>query len=133
VTPEGTAIQLGAKAIPPDGRAVAAWEVRSRKLLLYPLGGGEPRKMLGTEPGDRLAHWSSDGRFLYVVSATAWPARIYRIELATGRRELWKEIVLADPAGVTHLWGVRLAAGETAYYYSYMRELSDLYVVEGLQ
>jgi len=133
ITPEGTTIQLGVTAIPPNGRAVAAQEVRSRKVLLYPLEGGEPREIHGAEPQDRPAHWSSDGRFLYVVGAAAWPARVYRIELSTGRRELWKEIVLADPAGVTGLWGVRLAAGETAYYYSYMRELSDLYVVEGLR
>jgi hypothetical protein len=55
------------------------------------------------------------------------------VELATGRREPWKEIAPADLAGVQGIPTVRFSADGKSYAYSTLRVLSDLYVVDGLK
>jgi eukaryotic-like serine/threonine-protein kinase len=61
------------------------------------------------------------------------PAKIERVDLATGRREPWKEIAPADPAGVQSNAGIKFSADGKSYAYSTLRILSDLYVVDGLK
>jgi len=38
-----------------------------------------------------------------------------------------------DPAGIVNLWSAHVGPDERSYYYSYMRNLSDLYLVEGVK
>jgi hypothetical protein len=56
-----------------------------------------------------------------------------RIDLATGRRTLWKELMPPDPVGVIWIGAVRIAADERSYAYQYSRSSSELFLVEGLQ
>ena len=49
----------------------------------------------------------------------------------TGREELWREFFPADATGVNGLIAFRNAPNG-AYAYSYFRNLSNLYLVEGL-
>ena len=59
-------------------------------------------------------------------------ARIFRRDLATGRRELWKEVRPPDQTGLVYVILVVSADGR-AYAYSLARCLSSLYLVEGLE
>ena len=59
--------------------------------------------------------------------------RIDRLDLATGRREPWKEILPADATGVVRVSSVFLAPDGSFYVYAYSRVLSNLYLVEGLK
>jgi hypothetical protein len=95
--------------------------------------GGEPRRVTDIEPADRLTQWSSDGRYLYVTRQGQSAARVDRVEIATGRRTLWKEITLADRAGITGVGPVVITPDGKYYAYRYGRSLSDLYLVEGLR
>ncbi len=61
------------------------------------------------------------------------PARTFRIELATGRKEPWRDLAPPDRAGVTSIVDPHLAADGIHYAYSYLRNLSDLYLAEGLR
>jgi hypothetical protein len=63
----------------------------------------------------------------------AVPARVYRLYLATDRREAWKKLMPPDPAGVPGLLSVLLTTDGRAHAYTYTRDLSDLYLVEGLR
>jgi serine/threonine protein kinase len=54
-------------------------------------------------------------------------------DLDTGRRELWKQIMPADRTGVVAIRGILPTPDGRAYAYSYLRALSELYVVEGLK
>jgi hypothetical protein len=56
-----------------------------------------------------------------------------RVDLATGRRDPWMDIVPADPAGAQSIPDVKFSADGKSYAYSVVRLLSDLYVVEGLK
>jgi hypothetical protein len=87
----------------------------------------------GLEPEDTPARWSADGRFLYVYRREALPARVFRLEIATGRKELWKELMPADGAGVVDLSPVLPAPDGLSYVYGYLRTLSDLYLLDGVE
>ena len=61
------------------------------------------------------------------------PAKVYLLDVATGRKELWRELVPADAAGVTQIGTVLPTADGKSCVYSYFRQLSDLFLVRGLK
>jgi Tol biopolymer transport system component len=110
------------------GRAVRIWE-------LYSLDGGEtrPASWIGRE--DAAVAWSPDGRHAFVAGFTQPPFRVFRVDVATGRRESWLDTSPPDPAGVAqpNYAGAALTPDGRYYAYSYLRTLSDLFLVEGLR
>ena len=134
-SPEGIEASIGARISPaPNGRAVAAIGP-GRKCLLYPIDGGEPRSLAGVEEGEAPLGWSRDGHWLFVRGNPSAdpPARIFRIEIETGRREAWRELMPADPAGFRSIGNVAVAADGEAYAYSYGTAFSQLMLVDGIQ
>jgi hypothetical protein len=105
---------------------------RGRAVLIR-IDGGAARPIAGVSPGEVPTRWSADGRFLYVYSRGELPARMYRVDMTTGRRELWKEIGPSDTAGVTGVAHVILTPDGASYVYNYARTLSDLYLVDGVR
>jgi len=103
------------------------------KLYLYPVAGGEPRLVSSAEPGETATGWTADSNSLFVFHFGEMPERVTQITLATGQRKPWKDLAPADSAGLTNLRGLLLAADGKSYVYGYVRTLSDLYLVEGLQ
>jgi hypothetical protein len=130
LTPEG--YRTFPKGISPDGRRVVAVGP-DRRRYLYPVEGGEPTPLPGLSPDETPAQWSADGRYLYVYRRRDVPAKVWRLEIATGKRELWKELMPADGAGIATVGAVLPTPDGSAYVYSYFRTLSDLYVVEGVK
>jgi hypothetical protein len=55
-------------------------------------------------------------------------ATIFRVELNSGKREVWKLIRPADPAGILSLRSFFVTPSGSAYTYSASRALSSLYV-----
>ena len=124
--------EWGALAVSPDGQWVAAASATSG-LVLYPSGGGAARSVPGGEEGDQPRRWSPDGRWLYVQRPDPQPARVDRIDVLTGERRLWKEIMPADPTGVLGVVGVIPTPDGRGYAYSYRSQLLSLYLAEGLR
>jgi len=104
-----------------------------RKIYLYPVAGGEPRLLPGIEPSEVPTGWSEDGREVFVILRGEIPARVFRVDIATGKRTLWKSLEPADSAGIDTIGRVNLSLDTKSYVYSYVRTLSDLYMVEGLK
>jgi serine/threonine protein kinase/Tol biopolymer transport system component len=132
VTPEGIAVGLPGFAITSDGKNVAAIGP-DRNGVLYPVDGGSPRPLAGLAEGEFPLRFSPDDRSLYVWKRGDVPARVSKVDVATGRREVWKELLPADPAGVERISNVLVAPDGKSYAYCYARLLSDLFVVEGLK
>jgi eukaryotic-like serine/threonine-protein kinase len=116
----------------PNGELVATVGP-DRKIYLYPIGGGEPRLVPAVQAEEAPTGWSADGRALYVIRRGEIPALVFRIDLASGERTLWKRLEPADSAGIDTIGRVLMSADTKAYVYSYVRTLSDLYLVEGLK
>jgi len=129
ISPEGYRI-FSCRASP-DGRTVPS-SGPDRRSYLYPLGGGEPSPIPGIERGELVSGWLSDGKSIYVQKAGQLPGDVWIVDTTTGSRKLWKRIIPTDTSGVTSIGSVKVTPDGSAYVYSYVRNLADLYVVEGL-
>jgi hypothetical protein len=128
VTPEGTSWLMPPS---PDGTLVPALGPGGVKL--YPIDGGQPRPFPGIEIGDEILFWSADGRSVLVQRRRTLPVRIDRVDVATGKAQLWREIAPADRTGMTQIVSVRVSQDESTYAYTVRRLLSELYLVDGLK
>ena len=81
---------------------------------------------------DRV-RWAEDGRALFVFKRNEIPARVFRLDVESGRRTPWLELMPADPAGVDRIPTVVLSPDGKSYAYSFTRELADLYLIRGLR
>jgi len=134
VTPEGFYTLGMTRAVSPDARFVLALNVTDGATWVFPVDGGEPRRLDGIDPKrERPIRWTQDGRAVYAREFQTIPFEIFRVDLATGRREPWKRIVATDPAGVDAVPPARLSADGKVFLYSLGRKLSTLYVLDGLK
>ena len=95
--------------------------------------GGDPKLITNLEPGESIVQWSGDSRFLFLRKLDG-PAslRINRLDAASGRRELWKELATPDSVGVQISQLVMTPDGNS-YAYSFQRDTSTLYLAQGLK
>jgi serine/threonine protein kinase len=131
-TAEGVHLIPYANAIAPDGRSVAAIGADGT-VSLFPTQSGEPRRIPGLLPGELPTGWDTTGRFLFVYRPGELPARVFRLEVATGAREPWKDLIPADPTGVTFIRPPHFAGDGGSYAYSYARALSRLHLAKDLE
>jgi len=131
---QAAAAAMRSFCISPDGRRVAATAVDGA-LKLFPTTGGEPREVPGALPGEVPLRWTPDGRALYVVRGTDRYARVDRLDVESGERSLWRDLEPADPAGIRAVSGagVALTPGGEEYAYTYLRDLSTLYLLTGVE
>jgi hypothetical protein len=61
-----------------------------------------------------------------------WRTR-HRLDVATGRRELWNTLGPADRAGVALIDWIIITPDGRAYAYKFTRSQTDLYQVTGLE
>lgn len=128
--PEGSQI-FSTHSISPDGQWVAAIN-SEQKIYLYPVTGGAPVAVENTSPMEVPIRWASDGESLYIFERGKVPVSIYRVDLKTGARRLWKRLMPPDPIGVSEILRILLTPDLRGYAYTYTRDLSELYLVEGL-
>jgi Tol biopolymer transport system component len=89
---------LEAKLVSPDGREVAGWTANGH-VIVRGDGEGPPRPIESARPDDTLVRWSSDGKSIFVRGGERQPLTLYRLDLAAGRRERWRELTPPDPTG----------------------------------
>ena len=132
LSPEG---DVGCPVVSPDGRFVVVCNATG--LVLHPVDGGESRPVLGGAASDEPLRWSADGRWLYVRrgSGGPWsmPAWIDRIEVATGTRQPWRELMPGDATGVYGIRTVRVTPDGKSYAYHFVASIGSLYLAEGLR
>jgi Tol biopolymer transport system component len=128
VTPEG----VGMCMVSPDGKWIAGKGLNNSEPRLYPIAGGQPISIPGLLPGENFS-WTSDPKFLYVHQWKEAPVRIYRLNIETGQRQLFREVNPSDTTGLCDMSHITISADGRAYAYGYTRMLSDLYLVKGLQ
>jgi Tol biopolymer transport system component len=132
VTPEGMAGTLLAA----DGKLIAGVD-RYQQYYLYPVDGGEPSALTGFEDGDLLLQWSGDGRAIFLRGSADAELKIYRLDLRTGTRRLWKDLTPPYAAGIidigTDPGQVRMTPDGRSYVYTLWTAPGELYMAEGLK
>jgi Tol biopolymer transport system component len=131
ISGEGVRIN-GSNPVSPDGTFVTATG-RDGKSYVYPVNGGEPRPIPGLSEDDEISRWSSDGMSLYVFRHGELPAKVVRLNLLTGKREPWRDVLPSDPSGVLTITPILLTPDGKSYAYSYPRILSQLFLGTGLK
>ncbi|HEX7580953.1 MAG TPA: protein kinase [Thermoanaerobaculia bacterium] len=133
VTPEGTTFADGVTVpISPDGRSILV-SGPDGSTSIVPIDGGAARPLASLLGGDAAIGWGDDSRSLFVVRPGELPAQVSRLDLDTGRRTPWREILPADPAGTAAVNPILIRPDGSAYVYGTPQILSDLYVVDGLR
>jgi Tol biopolymer transport system component len=127
ITPEG----MIATRVSPDQKYVTV--AAAGKLNLYPVAGGELKPVANLDPGESVICWSKDGHFLFLRKPNEPSSlTVNRLDVATGRQEAWRELKVSDPVGV-QIGPVMITPDGNSYAYSYQRDISTLYLAEGLK
>ncbi len=133
VTPEGTTFADGVTVpVSPDGRSILV-SGPDGSISIVPIEGGPARPLASLLGGDAAIGWGADSRTLFVVRPGELPAQVSRLDIDTGRRTPWREILPADPAGTAAVNPILIRPDGSAYIYGTPQILSDLYVVDGLR
>ena len=98
----------------PDG-AFATFAFRDGRLDLVPI-----------RPDEKVVQWSPDGQSVLVFKQTEIPSRLERVDLASGKRTLVRELGPPDRAGIMQLVGATVARDGGAYAYGYWKRSSKL-------
>jgi Tol biopolymer transport system component len=129
--PEG----IQARLVSPDGGLVAAMDRPGphRKIVFFSAD-GRPTPLAHDLPArTEPSVFSADSRFLFAFGLGQIPTPVYRLDLTTGKKQLWKELAPLDRSGLEGRSVVRLSADGRSYAYCFTRCLNDLYLVEGLK
>jgi WD40 repeat protein len=132
VSPEGVSLAPYVNNVSPDGKFAAAIGPDGT-FALYALDGSGSRPIPGLVHGEVPSTFTTDGSSLYVYRPGELPAKVYRLNLASGRKQLWKELMPPDAAGVYFIRPPLFSSDGNAYAYSYARLLSDLFMVDGIK
>ena len=130
----GSDLKVGTWLIEPGGKSVI-FGTRDQKIFRASVDGGPPTPFVPKFDLGELApvRFSADGKSLFARDNGRIPLNVYRFDIATGRRELLREITPGDPAGLQAIPVLILSGDGRCYAYGYTRALSDLYAVEGLK
>jgi Tol biopolymer transport system component len=120
----------------PDGRFLTVLTKAGGPWALYPIEGSEMKTIPHLKAGEVPVVFADDGRSLYVRDDPgAFPVHVARLDLVTGTREPWLELVPPDLTAVTGpmIGLVWLTPNGRFYAYAYARRPLDLFLVEGLK
>ena len=101
--------------------------------MLYPMTGGEPRPISGMDSEDVWINWSLDDRSGYVFHWGEARAQVFRLDLRSGKKQPVTLISPTDPVGLTAIMTVRMTPDGKALAYTCDRDLSELFLVDGVK
>jgi hypothetical protein len=117
--------------VAPDGDHVAVSPLRN----LLSLHGAPSLAIPGIAAGERLfcAGFSRDGREIYATPVGTQEARVFAIDLATGARRVACAVRPQNRAGIITSTFGRLTSDEKTYAFMIDRNLSEIYIAQGLR
>ena len=124
-----TSLGVRASGISPDGKFVVV--MAAGKANRHSVETGAETAMGAVDAGDTVIRWSGDGRYLFLQHGDN-RVTIHRMDVRTGRNEVWRDVKPPDPAA-KFFGSVKLSADGRAYAFSFERDLSNLYLVNGVK
>jgi serine/threonine protein kinase/Tol biopolymer transport system component len=126
ITPEGNNMCRPSS----DSRYIVASD-SAGAITVYSVDGQEPRSIPATN-GVFPIRWT-DNQSVLAFGTGELPARVFLIDIASGRQRVIKTLAPGDRAGVSQLQTMAASPDGQSFAYSYQQVLYDLYVVEGLK
>ncbi|HEX7551230.1 MAG TPA: hypothetical protein VF579_11725, partial [Candidatus Methylomirabilis sp.] len=141
VLPPPVGYNASQSPLSPDGRRMLFTgggdsAVRNGTLFNYTLyegGGAQPRPAKGNLRTEVAAGWADNNQEVYLYDRNAIPTTVVLWNPLTGARRPFLQITPSDPAGVWGISNLTITPSGSAYAYSVVRKLSDLYLIEGLR
>jgi Tol biopolymer transport system component len=130
LTPEG----VSGVNLSPDGKSTTVLGPDGKRGV-WTLDGNSIRLIPGLDSNYSVTGWTTDGGSLYAMQnrASEKTAKIYKVNVNTGRMEPWKTFGAGAGAGVSSVGPPLFSSNGNAYAYVYVRLLSEAYVVTGLK
>jgi len=131
VSPEG----MPAGIPSPDGKHLIVFQ-QGKPPALVSREDGATHPIPGAELQDGPLEWSSDGRSLFLRpkrpdEQSRLTDRVVRLDLATGRREPFREFRPADTSAMTSAGVSAITPDGKTLAFTYVRNNNDLYAVDG--
>ena len=121
------------RVVSPDGRHVIAVGP-DQQPALYPIAGGDPQPIAPLGNDLMPIGWGQTSTIILARGRTlSRVVPLYRIDLATGRRELVGEVGPADPSGAPLVLVVQISSDGRRYAYNTALELAKVFLVEGVK
>jgi dipeptidyl aminopeptidase/acylaminoacyl peptidase len=127
LTPEGIR-----GLVTPDGKFLVTRRDNDAPEI-RPLETDSPaRQIKGLQEKDQPFQLTADGSALFVANTNGMSADIYRVGVDDGSRQLVKTLQMRDPAGGFGITRVVVTADGKSFAYNTLRQLSELYLLQGL-
>jgi serine/threonine protein kinase/Tol biopolymer transport system component len=128
VTPEGTSDGL----ISPDGKSILAVGAES-KHIIFPVAGGAGQPVEWLAPNETVIDWTADSRAVLTFHRSEIPARVEKVDLATGHRTTVCELATGNRTGALQVINAAFSADGKSYAYAYLNNISHLARIEGVK
>jgi hypothetical protein len=117
----------GSWAVSPDGTR-AALANGSTVEIHFVSGNQSTQKVPNLSGPQALVTWIERGLLVHEGTDQAALGRVFLVNVQTGTRTLWKEILPRDPGGIMSLSNLVVTPDGQSYAYWWARALSDLYL-----
>jgi hypothetical protein len=133
VCPEGTPQRLEIAASPDGTKVLNAG--MSGGWFVYSVNGSPAQQVKGIGDEEIPVGWRADNQSLYVRPRRAgdMSTPVWIVDIATGKRSLWKEIRPSQPIDFRYDLHLHITPDGRAYAYNFSLQLSDLYLAQGLR
>jgi hypothetical protein len=119
------------RVVSPDGRLVIAVGP-DQQPALYPIGGGEPRPITALGNDLMPIGWGETSDILFArARALDRLVPLFKVDLATGRRQPVGELGPTDPTGAPLVLLVQISRDGRRYAYTTGQRLAAVFLIEG--
>jgi eukaryotic-like serine/threonine-protein kinase len=117
----------------PDGKFLGIRR-DNRPAGIVALEAGSPiHEIKGSQDNDFLIQVTADGSAIFVTNYSGTSTSVYRIDLANGNRQLVRKLEMHDPTGGFGITRVLMTPDGQSFAYNTLRQLSELYLLQGLK
>jgi serine/threonine protein kinase len=127
VTPEG----VTGGFVSPDGKQMLAFN--GTIISLTPGSAGTPHPIAGIGPDFTPLQWSEDGTAIYGYRPGHIPARVTKVDIATGRETFVQDLQPETSTGLVLIAPLVTNRDASRFAFSYYQVFSVLYEVSGLR
>jgi hypothetical protein len=114
-----------------DGRFVVARDGNAAQVI--PVDGSSTREIKGLQDKDRPIQIAADGSEIFVANFNGLTTNIYRVRIDGGDRKLVKTLEMRDPTGGFGVTRALTTPDGQYFAFNTLRQLSELYLLQGLR